>query len=264
MLGAIAGDIIGSRFEWSPVKTTEFDLFHRDCQFTDDSVLTCAVAEALMDGGTYADALRRWARRYPDAGYGGSFRSWMECPGAGPYNSWGNGSAMRVSPVAWLCDTEEAALMQARASAVPTHDHPEGIRGAEAVALGIFMARRGASREEVGYELQSRFGYDLSTPLEDIRPWYQFDVSCPGSVPPAIRAFLEATDYESAVRNAISLGGDADTQAAIAGSLAEACWGVPEPIRAFALGLLTPDMRELLARFERHIGITCERGGGKA
>lgn len=254
MLGAICGDVVGSRFEWAPIKTTRFQLIHKDCRFTDDTVLTCAVAEVLLDGGDYASALRRWFHRYPEAGYGARFAAWAKDADAGPYRSLGNGSAMRVSPVGWYFPTEAETLRQAAASAAVTHNHPEGIKGAQAVALAIFLLRNGIGKEQLRAELEARFGYDLSTPLQEVRPSYTFDLTCNGSVPQAIRAFLEADNFESALRNAISLGGDADTQAAIAGALAQAHWGIPGPLRAQVLLLIPTEMRELVCRFEMKTG----------
>ncbi len=254
MLGALCGDIVGSRFEWAPVKSTQFQLFHPDCHFTDDTVLTCAVAEALLGDGDYAAALRRWYRRYPDAGYGARFAAWARDDKAGPSQSFGNGSAMRVSPVGWFFSSPKDVMDQAAASAAMTHGHPDGIKGAQAVALGIYLLRNGAGKNRLVKELESRFGYDVSTPLAVIRPCYRFDVTCAGSVPQAIRAFLEAEDFESALRNAVSLGGDADTQAAIAGALAQAQWGVPESLRTQVLARLPDEMVVLLRRFEEAVG----------
>lgn len=225
LLGAIAGDIIGSRYEWHPVKTTDFELLHDDCFFTDDTVLTIAVASALLQGGTFAEEIWDLGNRYPDRGYGNNFMRWLSGSKKEPYHSYGNGSALRVSPIGWAFNTVEDVLENAYQSAVVTHDHPEGIKGAQSVALAVWMSRQKSSKEEIRSEITKRFGYDLDRTLAEIRPLYTFDVTCQGSVPEAIIAFLESQDYESAVRNAISLGGDADTQAAIAGSIAEAYYG---------------------------------------
>ena len=231
MLGAIAGDVIGSVYERRPVKRTDFPLFAAGSRFTDDTVLTVATMEALLEGGDYEGAYRRWARRYPRAGYGGTFRKWIWDPGMGPYGSFGNGSAMRVSPVGWACSDAAGVLAEAERSAAVTHNHPEGIRGAQAVALAVFLARSGVGREDIRGEIAGRFGYDLRRTVEQIRPGYRFDVTCQGSVPEAIIAFLDSEDTEHAIRLAVSLGGDADTQAAIAGSIAEAFYGgVPAEI----------------------------------
>lgn len=250
MLGAIAGDIAGSTREWNRAESRRFPLFPPGSHFTDDTVLTVATAHAILTDGDYAAAYHTFGNRHPDAGYGGSFRNWLRSPDMRPYNSWGNGSAMRVSPVGWAFDTEQEVLREARRSAAVTHDHPFGIAGAQAVALGIFLARQHVSREDIRRTLSERFAYDLSRTVEDIRPTYSFDVSCQGSVPEAIIAFLAAADVEQAIRDAIWLGGDADTQAAIAGSLAEA-WhgGVSVSMRDEARARLSDDLREVTDRF---------------
>jgi ADP-ribosylglycohydrolase len=250
LLGAIAGDIIGSIYEHSPIKTRDFPLFDPHCRFTDDSVLTIAVARAILDGTGYLESLREYGRRYPDAGYGGTFRRWLLADDPRPYHSWGNGSAMRVSPVGFAFDTPEKVLEEARKSAVVTHDHPEGIKGAQATALAVFLARTGHGREEIRRQISGFFGYDLGRSLDAIRPGYSFDVSCQGTVPEAIIAFLEADSYEDAVRNAISLGGDSDTLACIAGGIAEAFYGgVPAGIRDRALAVLPDDLRSVAETF---------------
>lgn len=225
MLGAIAGDIIGSIYEGTPIKTTDFPLFSPLCRFTDDTVLTVATAEALLKDPGYATVYRTYGRRYPNAGYGGTFIHWIFDDQAGPYHSWGNGSAMRVSPVGWAGDTIETVLAEAERSAAVTHNHPEGIKGAQATALAVYLARTGHDKRTLKQEIEQRFGYNLSRRLADIRPGYRFDVSCQGSVPEAIIAFLEAADVEEAIRLAISLGGDSDTLACIAGGIAEAYFG---------------------------------------
>jgi ADP-ribosylglycohydrolase len=252
MIGAIAGDVIGSVYERRPVAGPDFQplVAERAC-FTDDTVLTVATADAILRGGDYAAAYRDWGTRYPHAGYGGSFFQWLGTPGAGPYGSWGNGSAMRVSPVGWAFGSEDEVLREAARSAAVTHDHAEGIKGAQAVALAVFMARGGAGKEDIRREISGRFAYDLSRTVEEIRPGYRFHVSCMKSVPEALVAFLDSADAEHAVRLAVSLGGDADTQAAIAGSVAEAFYrGIPEPVRAPVLDRLTPEMREIVDAFE--------------
>ena len=253
MRGAIAGDVIGSRFEHFRFKDKEFPLISPQSRPTDDTVLTIAVAEALLGDGDYKAALRAWGRRYPRAGYGGGFRKWLQLDEekAVPYRSYGNGSAMRVSAVAWLRHTPEEVLAEAERTALPTHDHPEGIKGAQAVALAVFRARQGAGKDSIRDELTARFGYDLTRRLDDIRPGYRFDVTCQGSVPEALIAFLESTDWEDAVRNAISLGGDTDTQACMAGAVAEAFYGgVPAEAWNEVESRLPPDMLELLGRFD--------------
>ncbi len=255
MLGAIAGDVIGSICERRPAKTTAFPLFQPDSRFTDDTVLTVAVAHALLHDGDYAAALHRFARRYPRAGYGGSFYEWMQAPATGPYGSWGNGAAMRVSPVGFAGATAEEVLREARRSAAVTHDHPEGIKGAQATALAVFRARSGAGKEALREEIGERFGYDLDRTLDAVRPAYRFDVSCQGSVPESILAFLEADDYEAAIRGAISLGGDADTMACIAGGIAQAFFGgVPERIVGAVRARLPDDLLEVVDAFEAVYG----------
>lgn len=250
MLGAVIGDIVGSVYEAHPVDRWDFPFFHRAATFTDDTVLTVAVADAILHRMPYSDALRKWARRYPTAGYGGSFFSWFQTDGAGPYGSWGNGSAMRVSPVGLAFESEAVVLEEAAASARPTHDHPEGVKGAQAVALAVFMAKTGSDREEIRIAIAKRFGYDLDRTLTDIRPGYGFDVSCQGSVPESIIAFLESSDVESAVRNAVYLGGDADTMACIAGAVAAAYYGgVPEWMAREARARLPDDLRGVIDAF---------------
>ena len=222
MLGAIAGDVIGSVYEWSRVKTTDFELFTDKSTFTDDTVLTVAIADALLHGKDFKSNVRAYARRYPFAGYGGTFKKWMTGILDGPYNSWGNGSAMRVSPVAFVYNDLPKVLEVAEDTAVITHNHPEGIKGAQATAAAIFIAKTGGSKADIKDFISSEFDYDLDRTLDEIRPDYKFDVSCQGSVPESIIAFLESTDVEEALRNAISLGGDADTMACIAGAIAQA------------------------------------------
>jgi ADP-ribosylglycohydrolase len=227
MIGTILGDIIGIPYEKHPIKTPDFSpLFGSYCRFSDDTVLTLAVANAILISQSgnlpYHDQILSFARKYPRAGYGKKFIGWMYAENPQPYYSFGNGSAMRVAPIAWAFHSIEDVLQEAEKSAVITHNHPLGIQGAQATALAIFLARNGKSKEEIKYEIQSRFQYDLNRTLDEIRPNYEFDVTCQGSVPEAIIAFLESSDVESAIRLAISLGGDADTQAAIAGSIAEA------------------------------------------
>jgi ADP-ribosylglycohydrolase len=250
MLGAIAGDVIGSVHEEAGTKTKEFPLFVPDSTFTDDTVLTIAVADALLRPRDYVDALHDYFHAYPAAGYGGTFFRWCAHKSRAPYNSWGNGSAMRVSPVAYARDTLEEVLEEARRSAAVTHNHEHGIRGAQATAAAIFLARTGSSKEQIRRYTEETFGYFLDETLDDIRPTYHFDVSCQGSVPQSIIAFLESDSYEDAVRNAISLGGDADTMACIAGGIAEAFYGgVPEDIWGQTLGLLDQRLRGVVEEF---------------
>jgi ADP-ribosylglycohydrolase len=222
MIGAIAGDIIGSVYEWRNIKTKEFELFSRRCRFTDDTVLTVAVADCILNKREYAPTLREYGRKYPDAGYGGLFREWLFSRDPRPYNSFGNGAAMRVSPVGFALSALEAVMKEAKRSAEVTHNHPEGIKGAQATASAIFLGRQGESKEGIKKFIEDRFGYDLGRTLDEIRPGYRFDVTCQGSVPEAIIAFLESRDYEDAVRNAVSLGGDSDTITCITGGIAQA------------------------------------------
>ncbi|HSM57958.1 MAG TPA: ADP-ribosylglycohydrolase family protein [Candidatus Sulfomarinibacteraceae bacterium] len=256
MLGAIAGDVIGSVYEARPIKRTDFPLFGRGNRFTDDTVLTVAVAYAILESEDYGAALKRFARRYPNAGYGGSFIKWIFEPEVRPYNSWGNGSAMRVSPVGFAFDDENTVLRQARRSAEVSHNHPEGIKGAQATAQAVLLARQGAGRQEIREALSDRFGYDLQRTVAQIRPHYRFDVSCQGSVPEAIIAFLDSEDYEHAVRLAISLGGDADTQACIAGAIAHAYYReVPAHIAAPVQERLPEDLLAVVQRFNEEYGL---------
>jgi len=250
MIGAIAGDIIGSVYEHRQIKTKDFPLFDARCTFTDDTVLTVAIADAILSGKPYIDSVRRIGRRYPDVGYGGSFIGWLYSPDARPYNSWGNGSAMRVSPIGFALTTEDEVLDQARATAEITHNHPEGVKGAQATALAVFLARTGADKESIRSRIASQFEYDLDRTVDDIRPSYAFDISCQGTVPEAIIAFLDSDSYEDAVRNAVSLGGDSDTLACITGGIAEALYGgVPDGIRTKVKELLTPDLWSVTQAF---------------
>jgi ADP-ribosylglycohydrolase len=253
MLGAIVGDIIGSVHEGRGTKTTDFELFVPDCRFTDDTVLTVAVAECILRGRAYVDAFHEYFHAYPDAGYGVGFFRWARAGSREPYNSWGNGSAMRVAAVGHAFSSLDEVLREAARSAEVTHNHPEGVKGAQATAAAIFNARSGKAKAEIKSSLETMFGYDLDPRLDQLRPSYEFDVSCQGTVPPAIIAFLESTGYEDAVRKAISLGGDADTLACITGSIAEAYYGgVPAPISKQALERLDDRLRTIVVEF-------CER-----
>jgi ADP-ribosylglycohydrolase len=251
MLGAIIGDIVGSVYEWNNIKTTQFPLFTSDCFFTDDSVLTVATAKALLSDMGYAAAYQDFARRYPGRGYGGYFHSWIHAENPQPYNSWGNGSAMRVSPVGFAFNTVDEVLQAAQHSAEVTHNHPEGIKGAQATALAILRARQGSTQQDIRAEISQRFGYDLDRTLDEIRPTYTFNESCQGTVPEAMIAFLESTDFKDAIRKAISLGGDSDTLACITGGIAEAFYGgVPEEIADQAYGYLPDEFREIIKEFQ--------------
>lgn len=252
MLGAIIGDVVGSVYEWDNIQSKDFPLFRDDCFFTDDTVMTLAVAEGLMNGSAasnFTESMKKYGRLYPDAGYGGRFGSWLMADSSAPYNSWGNGSAMRVSPVAWAFNTLEEVEKYAEISSAVTHDHPEGIKGAKATAASIFLARKGKTKTEIKEYIENTFGYDLGRTLNEIRPVYRFNESCQETVPQAIIAFLESTDFEDAIRNAISLGGDSDTLAAITGSIAEAAYGVPENIKGQALGFLDGRLIEVYNDF---------------
>ncbi len=231
LLGAVSGDVIGSVYEFQRQKTYDFPLFTARSEFTDDSVLTLAIADAILHNRSYQDCLREYARAWPNRGYGGLFRQWIYREDPKPYNSFGNGSAMRVSAVGWAFATAEEVLSEAERSAAVTHNHPEGIRGAQAAALSVYLARNRASKQTIKQEIIARFGYDLDRTLQKIRPGYEFSESCQETVPEAIIAFIESENYEDAIRKAISLGGDADTLAAITGAIAEAYYsGVPEEI----------------------------------
>lgn len=250
MLGAIAGDIIGSVHESVGTKTTDFELFHAECRFTDDTVLAVAVADCVLNGFDYTDKFHEYFHAYPNAGFGFRFYQWASSKDQRPYNSWGNGSAMRVAAIGHAFKTLDDVRCEARRSAEVTHNHAEGIRGAEATAVAIYLARGGESKRGIKDSIERLFGYDLNTRLDDMRPTYEFDVSCQGTVPPAIIAFLESQDYEDAVRKAISLGGDADTLACITGGIAEAFYGrVPTPIAQRALDLLDPRLRAVALTF---------------
>ena len=256
MLGAIAGDIIGSVYEAYPIKTTRFPLFSTASRFTDDTVLTVAVAYAILNKLEYQDAIRSFARRYPDAGYGGRFFDWLFSDHPEPYFSWGNGSAMRVSAVGFAYDSMETVLDEAQRSAAITHDHPEGIKGAQATALATFLARKENSKQMIKQAIVEYFGYDLDRSLEQIRPTYRFDISCQGSVPEAMIAFLEAYDFESAIRNAISLGGDSDTLACIAGGISQAYYKtLPQTIQDPVRARLPVEFVSVIDEFNHRFGI---------
>jgi len=252
MIGAIVGDIAGSVYEWNNIKTKEFPLFSPECFFTDDTVMTLAIADGLMNGGSreaFIKAMKKYGRLYPYAGYGSRFGNWILTDDTSPYNSWGNGSAMRASPVAWAFNTLSEVEEYAEICAAVTHNHPEGIKGARATAAAIFLARTGATREEIREYIEKQYGYDLSRTLDEIRPNYRFDESCQGTVPEAIIAFLESVSFEDAIRNAISLGGDSDTLAAITGSIAEAAYGIPKDIKDKAMSILDDFLLNTCMRF---------------
>lgn len=258
MLGAIIGDIIGSIYEFRNIKTKNFELFGKHCIFTDDTVMTLAVAKAILNcDGDYSkledetvDCMRKLGGKYPDAGYGGYFYRWLKSNNPQPYNSYGNGSAMRVSPCGYAAKSLEEALTLAEITAKVTHNHPEGIKGAQAVASAIFLARNGKSISEIAEYINNNF-YRIDFTISGIRKTYKFDVSCQGSVPQALQAFFESTDFEDAIRNAISIGGDSDTIAAITGSIAQAYYGIPDNIRNKALTYLDNPLFEILSNFEK-------------
>ena len=252
IIGAIAGDIIGSVFEWNNIKTIDFELFCNESTFTDDSILTLATMDALLNQKNYTQAYQSVGRNYPGRGYGGNFSSWIFSENPQPYNSWGNGSAMRVSPIGWYGETLNDVMNEAQRSAEVTHNHPEGIKGAQATAASIFMARNGKKKAEIKEFIMSEFDYDLERKIDDIRPDYVFDVSCQGSVPEAIIAFLESTDFENAIRLAISLGGDSDTIACITGGIAEAYYQtVPINIIENVYKILPNELMEIVEKFSK-------------
>jgi ADP-ribosylglycohydrolase len=232
MIGAIAGDIIGSIYEWDNIKTKEFQLFSPRCTFTDDTVLTVALADSILTGESYQSNLRRYYHDYPNRGYGGSFHQWAKESSSAPYNSWGNGAAMRISPVGFAFKDIETVLKKAEEFTAITHNHPEGIKGGQSTAAAIFLARTGHTKEDIRKYIERTFDYDLSRHVDEIRQSYRFDESCQGTVPQAIRAFLDSTGFEDAIRTAVSLGGDTDTLACITGGIAQAFYGgVPEVIQ---------------------------------
>ena len=254
IIGAIAGDIIGSIYEFHSIKTKDFRLFSKKSQFTDDTVMTMAVASWLCEDRSSKDSLiknlKYFGNRYPNAGYGKMFSNWLAQDSPRPYGSWANGSAMRVSPCAWVAESLEEARRLAKLSAVVTHDHREAVKGALATSDAIYLARIGAKKDEIRQHVEINYGYDLSRTLDEIRPFYTFEVSCARSVPESIICFLEARDFEDAIRNAVSLGGDADTQAAIAGSIASAYWEVPKNISFKAINRLDTRLLNVLIDFE--------------
>lgn len=247
LFGAVIGDVIGSVYEWNNIKTTVFKLFSEKSDFTDDTVLSIAVADCLLNKKDYTKTYREYGRKYPYRGYGGYFNQWLNSDDPKPYNSFGNGSAMRVSACGCLYDSLEETLNEAKRSSEPTHNHPEGIKGAQAVAASIFLARKGNSKNDIKNYIQNTFGYNLQRTIDEIRPYYRFDETCHGTVPEAITAFLESTDFENAIRLAISIGGDSDTIAAITGSIALAYYKhVPGEIGKKAWQKLPGEFRKII------------------
>ena len=264
MYGTILGDIIGSTFEFDRGgKTKEFPLFSSECTWTDDTVMTVAIAEALLEVGSEATipeieeacvrSMQKWGRKYPYAGYGARFIRWVVDPHPHPYGSFGNGSAMRVSPVGWLYDTVERTREVAKATSLVSHNHPEGIKGAECTAAVVFLARKGFSKDEIEEYIRDQFGYDYSETLEEMRARHAQVETCMDSLPKALRAFFDGTSYEDVIRNAVSLGGDTDTLGAIAGAMGEAYYGVPDELRKECLARIPKDMLVVLNRFEKQV-----------
>jgi len=258
MLGAIIGDIAGSRFEFNNIHSKDFDLFAEDCQVTDDSIMTLAIAKAILScngdwqqlGYNAVKYMQKIGRKYPNCGFGGMFRKWVFNSAPEPYNSYGNGAAMRVSPCGFIARTEEEALLLSRKVTEVTHNHPEGLKGAEAVSVAIFMARNGAAKNEIEERMEKDY-YPLNFTLDGIRDDYQFNETCQETVPQAIVAFLESVSFEDAIRGAVSIGGDSDTLAAITGSIAEAFYGVPSDLKSKALSYLDHELFSIYEEWEK-------------
>lgn len=250
MIGAIVGDIVGSVYEWANIKSKDFPLFTDRCFFTDDSILSIALADTLLTGTSYIQNLKTFYRWYPGGGYGGSFHQWAQSAHSAPYNSWGNGAAMRISPVGYAFNDLETVLAKAEEYTAVTHNHPEGIKGGQCVAAAIFLARSGKTKDDIRQYIETQFAYDLSRHVDDIRPTYTFDVSSQGTVPQALRAFLDSDDFEDAIRTAISLGGDSDTLACITGGIAQAFYGgVPQPIQNKVYAILDDRLASITRSF---------------
>lgn len=257
MLGAVIGDVVGSKYEFGTKKSKQFELFTKDNRITDDTVMTLAIAKAFLDSGNNDTSLstlavywmQKLGRRYPNAGYGERFYQWIYQQTPKPYNSFGNGSAMRVSPCAYAAKSLSEAKRLAKITSVVTHNHPEGVKGAQATVSAIWLAKVGATKREIRRYISKHF-YPLHKSIDEIRPFYSFDVTCQGSVPEAIECFLESENFEDSIRNAVSLGGDSDTQAAIAGSIAEAYYGIPEKLREGVETYIPSDLQVILHDFE--------------
>ena len=255
MLGAIVGDIVDSVYEFNNTKDYNFHMVTPRSRFTDDTVMTLAVAEWLTEDKTHSESylikcMQELGRKYPNVGYGGTFRRWLYRKNPKTYNSWGNGSAMRVSPVGYFAHNLGETMELAKTSAEVTHHHPEGIKGAQAIASAIYLARQGKAKKDIQQYVSDTFDYDLNRTIDLIRPAYTFDVSCMGSVPEAIIAFLDGNDFEDTIRKAVSIGGDSDTFGAMAGSIAQAMYGMPKPLAGYCYECLTPELRSILDEFE--------------
>lgn len=258
MIGAIIGDVIGSVYEARPVTSVDFEFFIPGTTYTDDTVLTCAIADAILHNADYQQALHRYGNRYPDAGYGKSFYQWLKSSDPVPYNSWGNGSAMRVSPVGFAYSSNVAVLDQARKTAEVTHNHPEGIKGAQATALAVYLARTDHEKAHIRHEIATLFHYDLDRRLDDIRDTYRYNLSCQGTVPEAIIAFLESDNYEDAIRKSISLGGDADTMACITGAIAQAYYRfIPVELISAVTEYLPDEFLNIIEQFDERFMDNC-------
>jgi len=250
MIGAIAGDIIGSVYEFNQIKTTEFELFSPECKFTDDTVLTVALADSILHNESYERKMKAYYRRYPQAGYGSLFHVWARSNTSEPYYSYGHGAALRISPAGFAFSSLDEVLKRAKEFTEITHNHPEGIKGAQATAASIFLARTGKGKAEIKEFVETAFGYDLSRTLNEIRPDYRFDETCQGTVPEAITAFLESRDFEDAVRKAVSLGGDSDTLACITGGIAQAFYGgIPKFIEERTYNILDEELGKTTREF---------------
>ncbi len=255
MLGSILGDIIGSTYEFANTKDYNFDFFPAGSNYTDDSILTIAVADAILNNIDYGKSIQKWARKYPHpkGSYGGAFSKWIYQDNPKPYNSFGNGSAMRVSPVGWLFDTEADVLTEAKKSAECTHNHPEGIKGAQATAVAIFFARKGKDKASIKKYIEQNFGYNLDRTVDEIKKTYSFNESCQGTVPESLVCFLESTSFEDAVRKAIFIGGDSDTIGAIVGGIGETFYGIPQDLQEKAMSYLPDDMRNVIQAFKNRL-----------
>lgn len=265
MLGAVIGDIVGSRFEWNNIKTKDFEFFSKDCFFTDDTIMTLAIAKTVLKSKIFEELrsnavyyMKLIGKPYPNSGYGGSFFNWIYSADSKPYNSFGNGAAMRVSACGLAAETIEEAIAWSREATCVTHNHPEGLKGAEAVAVAIFMAKAGRDKAYIREFIHYRY-YPMDFTLDGIRDTYSFNETCQETVPQALMAFFESTSFEDAIRNAISIGGDSDTLAAITGSVAEAYYGIPENLRKQALTYLDDQMLAIVNEFEAEYGIPQER-----